>query len=213
MEATTAGSASASCQRRAEVSSMGGAPRGGGCGWASWIRTFLASGRIADARDCGSEKSGAARGKSGAGGGKKGVASGAGTCIVCRVFVGRCGAVAQLVEHYVRNVGVEGSNPFCSTKVSAETARGGVAKWPTASDCKSDLYEFDGSNPSPTTNPLNPRFGGFVVLGTSFRRVPFWVSSPVLRGFFPKSGEFSPPFTPGPNDFRRCSARPGDMAG
>ena len=26
------------------------------------------------------------------------------------------GAVAQLVEHYVRNVGVEGSNPFCSTK-------------------------------------------------------------------------------------------------
>ncbi len=28
------------------------------------------------------------------------------------------GAVAQLVEHYVRNVGVEGSNPFCSTKLS-----------------------------------------------------------------------------------------------
>ena len=27
------------------------------------------------------------------------------------------GAVAQLVEHYVRNVGVEGSNPFCSTKL------------------------------------------------------------------------------------------------
>ena len=26
------------------------------------------------------------------------------------------GAVAQLVEHYVRNVGVEGSNPFRSTK-------------------------------------------------------------------------------------------------
>src|ERR1700682_6112730 len=25
------------------------------------------------------------------------------------------GAVAQLGEHYVRNVGVEGSNPFCST--------------------------------------------------------------------------------------------------
>ena len=25
------------------------------------------------------------------------------------------GAVAQLGEHHVRNVGVEGSNPFCST--------------------------------------------------------------------------------------------------
>ena len=27
----------------------------------------------------------------------------------------RDGAVAQLGEHHVRNVGVEGSNPFCST--------------------------------------------------------------------------------------------------
>ena len=35
--------------------------------------------------------------------------------------------------------------------------RGGVAKWPTASDCKSDLYEFDGSNPSPTTTLSKPR--------------------------------------------------------
>ena len=69
------------------------------------------------------------------------------------------GAVAQLVEHYVRNVGVEGSNPFCSTKLCTdpETPCGGVAKWPTASDCKSDLYEFDGSNPSPTTILFKPR--------------------------------------------------------
>ena len=29
--------------------------------------------------------------------------------------VAEYGAVAQLVEHYVRNVGVEGSNPFRST--------------------------------------------------------------------------------------------------
>src|SRR5262249_11932205 len=28
------------------------------------------------------------------------------------------GAVAQLGEHHVRNVGVEGSNPFCSTNSS-----------------------------------------------------------------------------------------------
>ena len=82
------------------------------------------------------------------------------------VFVERCGAVAQLVEHYVRNVGVEGSNPFCSTKAPSGDGRGGVAKWPTASDCKSDLYEFDGSNPSPTTTfqtPVSPcDRGGFL---------------------------------------------------
>ena len=72
------------------------------------------------------------------------------------------GAVAQLVEHYVRNVGVEGSNPFRSTKLAfLQKPRGGVAKWPTASDCKSDLYEFDGSNPPPTTIfPKPPKRGG-----------------------------------------------------
>ena len=31
------------------------------------------------------------------------------------------GAVAQLVEHYVRNVGVEGSNPFRSTMFPRKT--------------------------------------------------------------------------------------------
>ena len=34
----------------------------------------------------------------------------------CQGYDAPLGAVAQLVEHYVRNVGVEGSNPFCSTK-------------------------------------------------------------------------------------------------
>ena len=80
------------------------------------------------------------------------------------------GAVAQLVEHYVRNVEVEGSNPFRSTirNPAGNPSRGGVAKWPTASDCKSDLYEFDGSNPSPTTTLSKPpRNRGFSVIYTS----------------------------------------------
>ena len=34
---------------------------------------------------------------------------------VSHTKINTVGAVAQLGEHYVRNVGVEGSNPFCST--------------------------------------------------------------------------------------------------
>ena len=73
------------------------------------------------------------------------------------------GAVAQLVEHYVRNVGVEGSNPFCSTRFQDRFPLGGVAKWPTASDCKSDDSVFEGSNPSPTTTLAPLKTGGFFV--------------------------------------------------
>lgn len=156
MEATTAGSASASCQRRAEVSSMGGAPRGGGCGMASWVRTFLARERIADARQCGSEKSGAARGKSGGGGAKKGVASGAGKEYGMPRFrwtLRGSSSVGRALRSQRRGRGFES---LLLHQGFRRDGRGGVAKWPTASDCKSDLYEFDGSNPSPTTNPLNP---------------------------------------------------------
>ena len=37
-----------------------------------------------------------------------------------------CGAVAQLGEHHVRNVGVEGSSPFCSTIPSLSLSNGGA---------------------------------------------------------------------------------------
>jgi hypothetical protein len=41
---------------------------------------------------------------------------------------------------------------------------GGVAERSNAADCKSALYEFDGSNPSPTTILTNP-FKTAVLLG------------------------------------------------
>lgn len=47
------------------------------------------------------------------------------------------GAVAQLEEHHVRNVGVEGSNPFCSTRfvpfLAAEATEGSDFRAPGSS--------------------------------------------------------------------------------
>jgi hypothetical protein len=45
----------------------------------------------------------------------------AGNRRVCVDYRFAGGAVAQLGEHYVRNVGVEGSNPFCSTIQSLDS--------------------------------------------------------------------------------------------
>jgi hypothetical protein len=42
------------------------------------------------------------------------------------------GAVAQLGEHHVRNVGVEGSNPFCSTKFFPRHLPRGFLPWLSA---------------------------------------------------------------------------------
>ena len=112
--------------------------------------------------------------------------------------VAEYGAVAQLVEHYVRNVGVEGSNPFCSTIFLVTQNSGGVAKWPTASDCKSDLYEFDGSNPSPTTTlktlEKSRVFHFSATLPASF---PFWPLPLFSPSFVPKTRVFLLRFTTG----------------
>ena len=50
---------------------------------------------------------------------------------------------------------------FCDSVHSAvdgETSRyeqrGGVPEWPKGSDCKSDVYDFGGSNPPPSTTTI-----------------------------------------------------------
>ena len=54
--------------------------------------------------------------------------------------------IAQLVEQLICNQQVPGSSPGFGTIFFGE-----VAKWLNATDCKSVLIEFDGSNPSLST--------------------------------------------------------------
>ena len=54
--------------------------------------------------------------------------------------------IAQLVEQLTCNQQVPGSSPGFGTIFYGE-----VAKWLNATDCKSVLIEFDGSNPSLST--------------------------------------------------------------
>ena len=68
--------------------------------------------------------------------------------------------VAQLAEQLICNQQVAGSSPITSSKLSLKTEssipylllRGWVPEWPKGADCKSVVVDFDGSNPSPSTN-------------------------------------------------------------
>src|SRR5690606_36637073 len=72
---------------------------------------------------------------------------------------GNKAGVAQLVEQLTCNQQVGGSIPSASSTSWREVFRellawfsyGGVPKWPTGSDCKSDGSAFVGSNPTPST--------------------------------------------------------------
>ena len=52
--------------------------------------------------------------------------------------------VAQLVEQLICNQQVAGSSPITSSN-------GEVPEWPKGADCKSAVFDFDGSNPSLST--------------------------------------------------------------
>ena len=66
------------------------------------------------------------------------------SCIAHHFFA----EIAQLVEQLTCNQQVTGSSPVFGTIF------GEVAKWLNATDCKSVLFEFDGSNPSLSTTLL-----------------------------------------------------------
>ncbi len=55
--------------------------------------------------------------------------------------------LAQLVEQLICNQQVTSSIPVVGTIKS-----GGVPERPKGADCKSAVTDFEGSNPSPTTN-------------------------------------------------------------
>ena len=50
-----------------------------------------------------------------------------------------------MAEQLICNQQVAGSSPISGSIL------GGVPEWPKGADCKSVVYDFDGSNPSPST--------------------------------------------------------------
>ena len=64
--------------------------------------------------------------------------------------------VAQLVEQLICNQQVAGSSPITSSKRDKNILSliyGRVPEWPKGADCKSVVFDFNGSNPfSPTTS-------------------------------------------------------------
>ena len=74
-------------------------------------------------------------------------------------FLSGFAGVAQLAEQLICNQQVAGSIPVTSSTHTITTAveravklnNGRFAEWPNASDCKSDVSDFGGSNPPPPT--------------------------------------------------------------
>ena len=63
----------------------------------------------------------------------------------------KCSAgVAQLAEQLICNQQVAGSSPITSSTLFL-FKYGEVPEWPKGADCKSVVYDFDGSNPSLST--------------------------------------------------------------
>jgi hypothetical protein len=70
-----------------------------------------------------------------------------------------------LAEQLICNQQVAGSSPITSSnsfyKNKNCALRGGVPEWPKGADCKSVVTDFDGSNPSPSTNFVLQTPGGY----------------------------------------------------
>ena len=62
--------------------------------------------------------------------------------------------VAQLAEQLICNQQVAGSIPVTSSNTILKDLYGRIAEWPNASDCKSDVSDFGGSNPPPPTTKM-----------------------------------------------------------
>ena len=60
----------------------------------------------------------------------------------------RYGSIAQLGEHLPYKQRVIGSIPI------VPTIHGGIPEWLKGADCKSVIYDFDGSNPSSSTTKI-----------------------------------------------------------
>ena len=63
--------------------------------------------------------------------------------------------VAQLAEQLICNQQVAGSSPITSSIdniIQVSPIRGWVPERPKGADCKSVVADYDGSNPSPSTN-------------------------------------------------------------
>ena len=80
-------------------------------------------------------------------------------------------AIAQLVEHVICNLGVQGSSP-CGGFIQ-EIGYGEFPEWSKGADCKSVGSSFVGPNPSLPINRcrlMAPFFLPFIVLYTSKKR-------------------------------------------
>ncbi len=75
--------------------------------------------------------------------------------------------VAQLVEQLICNQQVGGSSPSTSSNHHTNLY-GRFPEWPKGTDCKSVVYDFDGSNPSPPTKDLDT-FTVSILFSVSFR--------------------------------------------
>ena len=87
--------------------------------------------------------------------------------------------VAQLVEQLICNQQVAGSSPITSStnrdKLSGLSLKyGRVPEWPKGADCKSVVFDFNGSNPfSPTTQTTSLWSGFFVFRKSKQTRISF----------------------------------------
>ena len=55
--------------------------------------------------------------------------------------------VAQLAEQLICNQQVVGSSPITGSNQKKRNKNGQIPEWPNGSDCKSDVFDFGGSNP------------------------------------------------------------------
>ena len=55
--------------------------------------------------------------------------------------------VAQLAEQLICNQQVVGSSPITGSTMLIKIVYGQIPEWPNGSDCKSDVFDFGGSNP------------------------------------------------------------------
>ena len=128
--------------------------------------------------------------------------------------------VAQLAEQLICNQPVAGSIPVTgSTDKHHNFIRGKIPERPNGSDCKSDVFDFGGSNPPLPTTDRHP-FSGACLRGRAEmkKRRPRWfrarrgaenavlpLHAPMLCGGLPHRGTLQNPPLPTRKDLKRTT--------